>query len=124
MAMNGSGAINGMASATPKGIPSDTGPKSEAHILEALRAVNARSFNTLADVALTGISGEPLDDKTYLMERIIQLTADLPLHDRLSDTPTNSFLNQLWNDLSHPPNSYLGYDFAFRKAGGSNNNVM
>ena len=122
--MNGSGATNGMASATPEGIPGDNGPKSEAQILEALRAVNARNFNTLADVALTGVSGEPLDDKTYLMERVIQLTADLPINDRLSDTLTNSFLNQLWNDLSHPPNSYLGYDFAFRKADGSNNNVL
>ena len=32
---------------------------------------------------------------------------------------TNTFLAQLWNDLQHPPQSYLGGDFAFRKPDGS-----
>jgi hypothetical protein len=81
-------------------------------------------FDTLADVALTGIKGEPIDDKTYLMERPIQLTADLPLHDRVSDTLTNNFLGQLWNDLEHPPKSYLGYEYAFRKPDGSDINIL
>ena len=119
MAGNAARTTNEMSSTILKNIPRDTEPKTGAHILEALRTVNARNFNPLADVALTGVSGEPLDDKTYLMERIIQLTADLPLHERLSDSLSNSFLNQLWNDLSHPPTSYIGYDFAFRKPDGS-----
>lgn len=111
-------------SATPNGIPTGTKPQTEPGILDALKACNARNFDTLADVALQGAKGEPLDDKTYLMERIIQLTADLPPGDRFSDTLTNNFLNQLWNDLDHPPKSYLGYDYIFRKADGSNNNVL
>lgn len=105
-------------------IPTGTGPKSESSLLEKLKACNVRNFDTLADVALGGIKGEPLDDKSYLMERIIQLTSELPLHDRFSDTLTHKFLNELWTELDHPPQSYLGYDFRYRKADGSNNNIM
>lgn len=115
-------AVNG-ASFDATGIPTGTS-HTEPDIIAKLKACNARNFETLADVALSGLKGEPLDDKTYLMERIIQLTADLPLHDRMSDTLTNSFLHELWHDLEHPSNSYLGYDFVFRKADGSNNNIL
>ncbi|ETN36283.1 uncharacterized protein HMPREF1541_08560 [Cyphellophora europaea CBS 101466] len=115
---------NGVASPNTATIPSGTNKKSESQVLDALKAVNARNIDTLADVALHGLEGGPIDDKTYLMERIIQLTAELPLHDRVSDSLTNSLLTQLWNDLEHPPKRALGFDFAFRKPDGSNNNMM
>lgn len=113
-----------MASTTTTGVPTGTDPKNESTLLEDLRAISPRNLKTLADVGLSGLGGEPLNDKDYLMERIIQLTADLPLHHKFSDTLTNKFLSELWNDLSHPPQSYLGYDYVFRKADGSNNNIM
>lgn len=31
------------------------------------------------------------------------------------------FLGELWNSLQHPPLSYLGDEFAYRSADGSNN---
>jgi hypothetical protein len=37
---------------------------------------------------------------------------------------TSAFLTQLWNDLKHPPLSYFGEDFIYRKADGSNNNIL
>ena len=58
------------------------------------------------------------------MERIIQMAAELPIHDKVSDKLTNDLLSQLWDDLQHPPMSYLGYEYAFRKADGSNNNIL
>ena len=116
-----SGSSNGVASDE---VPKGTVHKSESELLKALNAVSFKNFDTLSEVALHGAKGEPIDDKTYLMERIIQLTAELPLHDRLSDTMTNNFMSQLWGDLTHPPGSYLGYDYAFRQADGSNNNVQ
>lgn len=124
---NGGPSNNGMASSlttTLADIPSGTNDESESHVLAALKAVKARNIDTLADVALHGIEGGPIDDKTYLMERIIQLTADLPLHDRISDSLTNSLLSQLWNDLDHPTKSALGSEYAFRRADGSNNNLL
>jgi hypothetical protein len=104
-------------------ISSEKDIDTESHVLESLKVFKARNIKTLGDVALSGVNGEPIDDKTYLMERIIQLAADLPLHDRVSDSLTNSLLSQLWNDLDHPPRTALGPQFAFRSADGSNNNI-
>jgi linoleate 8R-lipoxygenase / 9,12-octadecadienoate 8-hydroperoxide 8R-isomerase len=114
-----------MSGSAANGIPSGTNQQSnEDRVLSTLRALNIRNFDTLADVALSGVKGEPIDDKTYLMERIIQLAADLPLDDRVSSTLTNNLLNQLWIDIEHPPKSYLGHEFVFRKPDGSNNNIL
>ncbi|KIW73728.1 hypothetical protein PV04_01822 [Phialophora macrospora] len=95
------------------------------HVLAVLKSTfQLRHLKTVKDVALQQIDGEPIDDKTYLMERIIQLAADLPVSSRTSATLTNAFLNQLWTDLQHPPQSYLGADYIYRKADGSNNNIL
>ncbi|KAK5048080.1 hypothetical protein LTR84_006270 [Exophiala bonariae] len=94
------------------------------YVLEVLRKFNIKHINTVNDLVMEGVEGKPLDDKTYLMERIIQLAADLPVESRTSATLTNAFLNQLWTDLQHPPQSYLGTEFVYRKADGSNNNIL
>lgn len=117
---------------TKEAEPNGHGPQSSGSsnsdssdgILKELRALNLKNIGTLKDVALAGIDGEPINDKTYLMERIVQLAAGLPVSSRSSATLTNAFLNQLWTDLQHPPHSYLGKDFLFRQADGSNNNIM
>lgn len=103
---------------------SATETKRSHQVLDVLKAFNLRNLKTVKDVALVGVDGDPIDDKTYLMERIIQLVTDLPISSRTSATLTNAFLNQLWTDLQHPPQSYLGSDFIFRKADGSGNNIL
>ena len=117
--------VNGTPPQSSNVIPCGTNQKSdESHVLAALKGLNFKNFDTLKDVAMTSLSGDLIDDKTYLMERIIQLTADLPLNEGPSDTLTNNLVNTLWTDLEHPPQSYLGYEYAFRKPDGSNNNVL
>lgn len=108
------------------GIPTGTGSKDGLHILNSFKAVSGRNFVTLAKVALALSNGkdEPVDDKRYLAERVIQVSADLPTNHRLSHTLTKTILSGLWNDLNHPPISYLGYEFTFRKPDGSNNNIL
>ncbi|KIW96307.1 uncharacterized protein Z519_03376 [Cladophialophora bantiana CBS 173.52] len=98
--------------------------KRSDQILDVLKNFNLKNLRTVKDVALQQIDGEPIDDKTYLMERIIQLAANLPVSSRTSATLTNAFLNQLWTDLKHPPQSYLGSDYIYRKADGCNNNIL
>lgn len=61
------------------------------------------------------------DDKTMIMERVIVLVADLPHQSRLREELTNTFLNELWNSLKHPPLLYVGDEFKYRSADGSNN---
>lgn len=70
------------------------------------------------------------------MERLIQTAAKFPDDSPTGKTVTNGFLTGLYNDLQHPPSSYvsdniylkkltmiryLGKDYFYRSADGSNN---
>lgn len=58
------------------------------------------------------------------MERVIQLTCRLPPTSKFRITLTTEQVDTLWSSLQHPPLSYLGSDFQFRRADGSYNNIM
>ena len=104
---------------------STDGTKKSDRVLDALKTtLNLKHLKTVKDVALQQANGGPIDDRTYFMEQIIQLTAGLPLSSRTSSTLTHAFMTQLWTDLEHPPQSYLGADYTFRKADGSYNNIL
>lgn len=60
----------------------------------------------------------------YQYEGIIQLAASLPNGSGLRDELSGSFVKTLWNNLQHPPISYLGDPYKYRAADGSNNNIM
>ena len=68
------------------------------------------------------LKGETLaDDKTMIMEHVIQMVSNLPSHSKTRVELTNGFLSQLWYTLEHPPSMYLGENFVYRQADGSNN---
>jgi len=112
--------------AATNGIPRGTGPKEDTFYEHLIDSWGISNIKTLKDLAKYKLSGGLIDDKTYLMEHMIQLTAsharDGP--DAFADRLTGDFLHELWEDLEHPPHSYLGYDYVFRKADGSNNNIQ
>jgi hypothetical protein len=56
-----------------------------------------------------------------IMERTIQLVADLPSHSKLQEFLTNTLITELWNSLDHPPLLYMGNDFKYRRPDGSYN---
>lgn len=58
------------------------------------------------------------------MEHLMQLVAGLPSNSKLRVDLTNSFIDELWNSLQHPPMSYLGDKYIYRQPDGSYNNVM
>ena len=123
--------ISQVAHASLRPLPTQTGDysylsedKAQSNILAQLKQLKIQDLGTLRDLAFTGISGEGVNDKNYLMERMIQLAAELPLNSRSGTDLSNNFLKQLWTDLRHPPASYLGNDYVFRTADGSNNNTM
>ncbi|CEJ62348.1 Putative Psi-producing oxygenase A [Penicillium brasilianum] len=87
-----------------------------------LSHVDLKDVKTLAEVAKAAITGDPTNDREYIMEGVIQLAAGLPSTSKNGKDLTNTFLSTLWNDLQHPPTSYLGRDSAYRKADGSGNN--
>ena len=57
---------------------------------------------------------------TPQLEHLIQLVASLP-PSNTQKSLTSSFISTLWDNLRHPPLSYLGKNLQFRTADGSNN---
>jgi Animal haem peroxidase len=96
----------------------------EPNLLSRVRCLGVRNLQTLKDMVVEGLKGNLVDDETYIMERIIQLAAELPLHSKAGVGLTNRFLTKLWNDLDHPPLSDLGPELKYRNADGSNNNPL
>lgn len=82
-------------------------------------------IKTVFELIKSKIHGnEPLDDKTMLMERIIQLVAGLPTKSRNRVLLTDQFINELWYSLDHPVLTYIGQNYMYRAADGSNNNPL
>jgi linoleate 8R-lipoxygenase/9,12-octadecadienoate 8-hydroperoxide 8R-isomerase len=101
-----------------------TDPSPSTGILRDIRHVNLKNVEHLIGVMRQAASGEPTNDKEYIMERVIQvcerrrpyehavadrwqLASELPITSRKGKVVTNSFLRLLWNDLKHPPLSYV-----------------
>ncbi|KAJ9312670.1 heme peroxidase [Paecilomyces variotii] len=123
--------LNKVITASLRSLPTETGdrtyvtePSATTGVLKDLGHVHIKDVETLIDVTKSAATGEPVNDREYIMERVIQLAAELPSTSRNGKALTNTFLTQLWNDLKHPPLSYLGSEFAYRQADGSNNNIM
>ena len=55
------------------------------------------------------------------MERIIKLAASLPDGSETRNAITGILVKGLWDSLQHPPLSYLGDEYVYRTADGSNN---
>ncbi|KKY16707.1 putative fatty acid oxygenase [Diplodia seriata] len=128
-------------------LPTQTGDGSyvkredPASLFDNLKTFGIGDAKTLKDVLQNKAKKELIDDKTYLMERVIQLVADLPGNSALRADLTNTFVDELWDCLQHPPVSYvllwllapakqltcvryLGDQYSYRQADGSYNNIM
>ncbi|KAE9992939.1 hypothetical protein EG327_007247 [Venturia inaequalis] len=92
--------------------------------LRDLSHLGIKDVETLLKVVKLGKSGEPWEDKEYLMEHLIQTASSLPDDSALQKKVTDGFLTQLYNDLQHPPISYLGRDYQYRTANGSFNSLV
>lgn len=123
--------ISSALHASSRPLPTQTGDNTylpektaKASVLSGVKHLSVRNMQTLKDMLLEGLEGGLVDDRTYIMERVIQLAAELPLDSKAGVGLTNGFLTKLWNDLGHPPISGLGPDQQYRNADGSNNNLL
>ena len=92
--------------------------------LADLTHLGISDVRTLMSIQAQKMSGGYTDDKTYLMEGLIRTASKLPDNSKNREVLTNKFLEQLWNDLQHPPQSYLGAKYQYRSADGSNNSLV
>lgn len=80
-------------------------------------------YKTLKNMIKAKLKGEKLtNDKTMIMEKVIQLVSNLPSNSKTRVELTNTFLGELWHSLEHPaPSLYVGEKFQYRQADGSYN---
>jgi hypothetical protein len=121
--------IGNAINASFRHVPTQTGDytslshgEAKSSVLSEVKYLSVRNVQTLKDMLVEGLEGGFVDDRTYIMERVIQLAAELPLGSRSGLSLTNGFLTKLWDDLGHPPISSLAPEFKYRSADGSNNN--
>lgn len=87
-------------------------------IMEDLKYLGFKDFKTLKEVVQQKATNSLVDDKTYFMERVIQLVSALPTHSKKRIELTDAFIDQLWTSLQHPPLSYLGEQYNYRSGDG------
>ncbi|GAA5948461.1 hypothetical protein JCM3765_004890, partial [Sporobolomyces pararoseus] len=64
-----------------------------------------------------------MDDRKMILEAVIVMLYSLPPDSKIGDVMENAFIRLLWNDLQHPPISYVG-KAKYRSADGSGNNFF
>ncbi|KAF2016877.1 heme peroxidase [Aaosphaeria arxii CBS 175.79] len=129
--------LAGLVGAVTRPVPDDTGdgshiePDEENEVLKKvfgdasdLSHLKIENYKTLLQMVTEKFTGELQDDKTYVMEGLIRTAAGLPDGSKMRETLTNKFIGQLWNDLQHPPQSYLGAQYQYRSADGSFNSLV
>ncbi|KAI9681280.1 MAG: hypothetical protein M1817_002563 [Caeruleum heppii] len=88
------------------------------------KSLGLGDFDTILKMVKSKLLGDPLDDKKYLMEKVIQLASALPDRSDKRTQLTRAFIDDLWTSLEHPPVSYLGQQYIYRQSDGSMNNIM
>ncbi|KAI5810761.1 fatty acid oxygenase, partial [Pyronema omphalodes] len=92
------------------------------------------NFDLVMALAKSLADGGLIDDRQYVVEKIVQLAASLPDHSENQVKLTGQLIRSLWNVLQHPPMQYLSNpgavaepegkttDIRYRSADGSYNN--
>lgn len=102
-------------------VQNNTASHDLAVILRDVGTLGPEKLEDLATVMKKAKLDQLVDDKTYLMERLIKAAACLP-NDLVSKSITNTFVTTLWDDLQHPPQTLLQDEFTYRQPDGSKNN--
>ncbi|EKM53767.1 uncharacterized protein PHACADRAFT_260261 [Phanerochaete carnosa HHB-10118-sp] len=96
-------------------------------ILDEFRETVKRDVSFVDVSALPGIidalkHNSAIDDRKMLLEHILMFISKLP-EGTVSTKLQNLVIELLYNDLPHPPSTYLGQQYAWRTADGSYNNI-
>ncbi|KAG2157761.1 heme peroxidase [Suillus bovinus] len=102
---------------------SDTGTsKALAHLKDLLKRPIEEINESAVSAALDAIThGDAIDDRKMALEHLLSFMASHP-SGKISNMFRTFTIKTLYNDLAHPPATYIGPEFQFRAADGSNNN--
>jgi cytochrome P450 len=129
--------VAGVIGASRRPLPDQTGDGTYLNLTPDTPEIIKKIEGTLKDMSHLGITDiktllevqgkqknhSPWDDKEYLMEKLIRTAVAFPDDSATGATVTNGFLTTLYNDLQHPPISYLGKNYQYRSADGSFNSL-
>lgn len=117
----------GVVKAAASPLPTQTGDGSYIQrtkatgVLADVIKLHPSDIRTLVDLAKTGLTGAPIDDSTFLLERLVKLSSELPLSSRDGTLLNNVFIQRLYDDLQHPPTATVSDIHRYRAADGSFN---
>ena len=121
--------VAGLIKASSAPLPTKTGDGSyitstkPTGILNDLIHIRPSDIGTLIDYAKITVTGDPINDKTYFTERLLKVASELSVNSKEGITLSNKFIQQLYDDLQHPPVAQLGDKYKYRTADGSFNNI-
>lgn len=101
------------------------GGMSDEHtgVLHDLLHLGGKNTRTMVQAFNTLASGEPLDDKKWLLENGVAMLQSLPLSSGLSSKVSGGFIKMLWHDLPHPARAFADPGTRYRRHDGGNNNL-
>ncbi|KAL6717332.1 hypothetical protein ACLMJK_005247 [Lecanora helva] len=122
--------VSGIIKAAAEPLPTQTGDGSSIQtakstgVFQDILHLHPKDVFTLAELAKDAATGKPIDDKKFLMERLIQVASELPLTSKNGNLINDKFIQKLYDDLEHPPAKFLNDEYRYRTADGSSNNIM
>jgi linoleate 8R-lipoxygenase / 9,12-octadecadienoate 8-hydroperoxide 8R-isomerase len=75
--------------------------------LKDLGHLGITDIKTLIEIQEKAKTHSETDDRTYIMEKLIQAATKFPDDSKNGKDVTSGFLAVLYNDLQHPPQSYV-----------------
>ncbi|CAK7274991.1 hypothetical protein SEPCBS119000_006456 [Sporothrix epigloea] len=121
--------IGSLRAASKRQLPTQTGngtyiaAKKYTGLRKDLQHFSWDSLRTVIEMAKNKRNKGLVNDRTMIMERVIQLVASLPTSSRNRQLLTCEFVKELWESLEHPPQLFVGDKFQYRMADGSFNNI-
>lgn len=122
--------VGGVIKASGAPLPTQTGDGSyiantkPTGLLDDLLHLRPDDISTLIAQTKSTLTGDPINDKTYLMERLLKVASELPPNSKNVSRLSNGIVQQLYDNLQHPPVAQLGNEHRYRAADGSFNNIM
>ncbi|KAH8668546.1 heme peroxidase [Xylariales sp. PMI_506] len=81
-------------------------------------------LDAIKQLASTLLTQGLTDDREYLLENTIKWAASYGKGSPAAGILTDAMLANLWDNLKHPPLSYMGDKWRYRTADGSHNNIL